>query len=121
MKEYNPSNWYWFVGGDLTKVYSSLIGDYIPVNDPTFVEWSSDGTSPTRIDTEQNLGEVLAPLLIRPVQANVLEGYQSAQTDHVAMKLIFKLFFNHENRIRALEGKTPITVAQARAFVKGLM
>lgn len=33
----------------------------------------------------------------------------------------FKIAFNHENRIRALEGKAPITAAQFRAAVKAAL
>jgi hypothetical protein len=33
----------------------------------------------------------------------------------------FKIAFNHENRIRALEGKAPITATQFRAAVKAAL
>lgn len=29
MTNYNPLDWYWIVGGDETKVYSSNAGDYV--------------------------------------------------------------------------------------------
>lgn len=121
MKEYNPSSWYWTVAGDTTKVFSSAAGDYVPVTDATYVAWQADGTRATPIDTEANLGAVLAPYLLRPVHVNVLDGYTGYQADEVLQKLVFKILFNHENRIRALEGKASISPAQARAVVKGLM
>lgn len=38
-----------------------------------------------------------------------------------AESAIFKVCFNHENRIRALEGKAPISAAQFRATLKALI
>lgn len=34
---------------------------------------------------------------------------------------IFKVLFNHENRIRALEGKTAVTANQFKTALKGLL
>ena len=121
MKTYNALDWYWAVAGDTTKVFSSKAGDYVPATDATYVAWTADGTVPTVIDTEANLGAVLAPHLIRPTNASVLDGYTSSQADNVLTHLLFKIAFNHENRIRALEGKVAVTPAQARATVKALM
>lgn len=121
MKSYDPKNWYWFVAGNTAQAFSSAVGTYVPVADPAFVDWSADGTSPTVIDSEASLGQVLAPYLLRPTHAGVLDGYTSAQADSVLTHLLFKIAFNHENRIRALEGKAAATVAQARALVKAMM
>jgi hypothetical protein len=128
MSLFNPSNWYWYVGGDQTRAYSSAAGDYIPSADATFQAWLAAGNSPTRIDTEANLGDVLAPYLLRPVATNVLDGYKDSQAGGVIITVAFKIMFNHENRIRAIEralslnGSPPnLTAGQARAAVKALM
>lgn len=124
MKPYNPKDWYWFVGGDQTKAYSSSAGAYVPIADATFQAWQADGTLPTNIDTEANLGGVLAdyyPDVPRPALANVLEGYQQSQADDLFKRKLIKLLFVLLNRIQALENKQPLTPAQARAYVKGLM
>ena len=121
MKMYDPKNWYWHVGGDQTKAYSSASGDYVQATDLTFQEWRSDGTAPTNIDTEANLGDVLAQHLLRPVNADVLDGYKEAHAGQVLVKVPFKLLFQMNNDIRALQGKQPLTANQARAYVKGLM
>ncbi len=120
MKIYSPTNWYWYVGGDHTKAFSSSAGDYVPATDPTFVAWLSDGTLPTIIDTESNLGAVLAPYSLRPTNANVLDGYQNMQVTRVD-DLQFRIALNHENRIRALAGQATVTAAQFRAALKALM
>lgn len=124
MKNYDPKNWYWIVGGDQTKAYSSALGDYVPATDATFTAWRADGTPPTQIDTEVNLGGVLAPYyptITRPVPAAVIDGYQQSQSDDVIAHKLFKLIFSMFNRIQVLEGKQAVTPAQARAAVKALM
>lgn len=60
-KLYAPSNWYWIVNGDETKVYSSLLGEYVQPDDAAYIEWLSDGTLPTRIANEAELSDVLRP------------------------------------------------------------
>src|SRR5262245_19183536 len=128
MKNFNPANWYWIVGGSTTQVYSSAVGDFVPVADPTYVAWKADGTLATRIDTEANLGAVLAQALVRPSAANVLDGYKDNLAGGIVAQVIFKILFNHENRLRACEralglnGSPPdLTPAQAKGAVKALM
>jgi hypothetical protein len=121
MKSYDPKNWYWFVGGDQSRAFSSAAGDYVQAADATFAAWQADGNVPTIIDTEANLGAVLAPYFIRPANAAVLDGYQVEQATNILGKAAFKVLFNHENRIRALEGRAALTQPQALAAVKALM
>lgn len=123
MKPFDDTNWYWFVDGDETRVYSSVTGDYVPVGDPTVVSWMADGTVPSSGTTE-NLGKYLANTgnpFLRPNNADVLQAYQVAAVINVAQHHELKILFNHENRIRALESRPPITTAQFRAAVKSLL
>ena len=128
MKPYVPTNWYWIVGGDETRVFSSAAGDYVPVSDPTYQSWAADGTQPTRIDTEVNLGEVLADGSARPSRAAVLDGYKDTHARRVVAGAAFKVLFNHENRLRAIERQlglngspADLTAGQARNAIKALM
>lgn len=124
MKDYDPTKWFWRVGGDQTKVYSSALGDYVPSTDATFQAWTADGSAPSNIDTEANLGGVLAPYYpttTRPAPAGILDAYQQNQADDVFQHKLVKFMFMLLNRVQVLEGKQPFTVAQARAYVKGLM
>jgi hypothetical protein len=121
MKIYSPNDWYWFVGGDKTKVFSSKLGDYVSSDDVTFVAWASDGTKPTDIDTEEALGQVLAPYLIRPVHASVLDGYTGAQAAEVAADPSFKVIFSLMKQVASLQGTTPPTAAQALDATKALL
>jgi hypothetical protein len=121
MKSYDPFNWYWRVAGSTTHVYSSAVGDYVPVTDPTFVAWAADGTLPTNIVSEAELGEVLAPYNIRPVQATVLDAYQDSHAKTLTLQFVAKVLFNLVNEVRVLKGQAPVTAAQFRTYVKGLM
>lgn len=128
MSPFNPNEWYWFVGGDQTQVYASARGVFVPITDATYVAWLAQGNFPTNIDTAANLGQVLAPVLARPTAAAVLDGYTTAQATTIVGHVPFKILFNHENRIRAIErqlalnGSPPnLTAAQAIAAVKALM
>lgn len=113
---------YWIVGGSTTQVYSSKIGDYVPVDDATYQAWRAAGNTPSNIDTEANLGDVLAPYSLRPVAANVLDGYTDSQATKLTIETVAKILFNHENRIRTeVESKSAVTAAQFKAFIKGLM
>jgi len=72
----NMFNWYWIVGGtgshsdpetgvpipgDETRRFSSKVGDYVPADDETYLQWVEDtktlvGFDPTtRIESEESL------------------------------------------------------------------
>jgi hypothetical protein len=121
MKPYDPSNWYWIVNGDETRVYSSASGDYVQPDDASYVAWSGDGSLPTRIANEAELGEVLAEYQIRPTAANVLDGYKDKHSRKITIEVVAKLLFAYANEIRALKGQSPLTAQQFRQYVKGLM
>lgn len=121
MKSYSPNNWYWIVNNDETKVYSSLIGDYVLVDDSSYVEWLADGTLPTRIASETELGEVLAEYQVRPTNIKVLDGYRDTHSRKITLEVVAKLLFAYANEIRALKGQQPLTANQFRQYVKGLM
>lgn len=121
MKTFNPANWYWIVGGDETKLFSSASGNYVQPSNATYVAWLADGTLPTRIASEAELGEVLAPYSIRPVAATVLDGYQDVQARKLTIEVVAKVLFNLANEVRSLKGQQALTAAQFRNYVKGLM
>lgn len=121
MKEYNPRHWYWIVNGSTAQVYSSAIGDFVPIADVTYVAWLADGTLPTRIGSQAELGEVLAPYALRPTNATVLDGYKDSQATKLTVETVAKITFNHENRIRVLEGRQPVNASQFKQALKDLM
>lgn len=121
MSDYNPSNWYWIVAGVETQLFSSASGNYVPASDATYQAWLAGGNVPTRIASEDELGDVLAPYQIRPAAAGVLDAYKNSQATKLTVEIVAKVLFNHENRIRALEGKASVTAAQFKSALKDLM
>ena len=101
---YTPQNWYWIVGGDTNRVYSSASGVYVSIDDETHQEWLAKGGIPTRIDTNDNLGEVLAQYRARPSEPKVLDPYLTALVETMDGRQVVSLL-DHENRIRGLENK----------------
>jgi len=121
MKDYTPTDWYWIVAGDETKVFSSAIGEYVQPDNAAYVAWLGRGGVPTRIASEDELGEVLANETVRPTNATVLDKYQDAHAKTLTIKVVAKVLFYMVNEIRTLKGQQPITANQFRNFLKGLM
>lgn len=58
---YRAQDWYWIVGGDATRLWSSKNAKYVPLGDPGFAAWLvPPGNMPTRIDSELLLYDALA-------------------------------------------------------------
>lgn len=120
-KTYDPLDWYWIVGGDETRLFSSAAGDYVQPGNSDYLLWASDGTSPTRIASESELGEVLAEYQVRPRVDAVLDSYKDRHSRKITLEVVAKVLFAYANEIRALKGQPPINAAQFRAYVKDLM
>ena len=123
MINFNVYDWYWVVAGSTTQVYSSASGDYVPIADATYVAWLAEPDhQPNRAASEAELGEVLARYdLPDPVNANVLSAFRDTLVEKLPIKVLFKILFNHENRIRVNEGNSTISVAQFKTGIKSLL
>jgi hypothetical protein len=122
MKTYDPANWYWIVGGNEAQVFSSAVGNYVPANDATFLAWKADGTLPTRIASEAELGEVLADARVRPNRAAILDAYKGQHAKRMTDEVQTKALLWCINEIRALKGEAALTTGAAiRTFLKDLM
>lgn len=118
---YNPANWYWVVNGSTTQVFSSAIGNYVPVSDPTFLVWVASGGAATVIDSEASLGETLASHQVRPESAKVLDGYKERHANKLTIDVVAKVLFKIVNDVRVLQGQSTITANQFKTFLKELM
>lgn len=118
---YNPKDWYWIVSADQSRVYSSKSADFVPVDNSVYVAWRERGGVATNIISEAELGAVLAPYALRPVSASVLDGYTESQAVKLTIEVVAKVLFNHENRVRVLEGKQPINANQFKTAIKALL
>jgi hypothetical protein len=56
---YNATNWYWFVAGDMSRVWSSKRDSYFPVTDAEYQAWLARGGVSTKIASELDLATVL--------------------------------------------------------------
>lgn len=117
---FNPSDWYWIVAGSTQRVYSSKVGDYVPLSTPDFITWEGRN-SPTRIESEASLGQVLSRYQLRPAPVTILDSYTDSLAEDMAVQAVAKVLFNHENRIRSLAGQSSVTPAQFKAFLKSQM
>src|SRR5262249_50041321 len=105
---YAPSNWYWAVATNPTQVYSSASVGYVALADATYVAWLAKGGAPTKISSEQSLWDVLIPLgIATPANTSTSTASKTAQIGAVN-QVALTVLFNHENRIRTLEGKAAI-------------
>lgn len=120
-KPFRADDWYWFVGGDETRAYSSAAGDYVAAGDATFLAWQADGGAASRIASEIELGAVLADARVRPQNAAILDSFKGRHADELTVEVTAKLFFQIVNEIRDIKGQAPVTAAQFRNYVKGLM
>jgi hypothetical protein len=121
MREYDPRKWYWYVGGDTSKAYSSAINDYVQSTDAGLQAFLADGNVPPNCASETDLGSVLSAYDdFVPVPASVLDGYKTSRISN-ANKVMLRILFNHENRIRALESKAALTQAQFLTALKAVL
>lgn len=58
MKTFDAANWFWIVGGDQTKVWSSAAAGFIPITDPAFSLWVGADTTPARVASLDELAAV---------------------------------------------------------------
>lgn len=118
---YDPTDWYWIVASDETKLYSSKAGDYVQPSNAAYVAWQANGGIPTRIGSAADLGEVLAQYSLRPANAAVLDSYQDRQSRELTIQVVAKVLLWCVNEIRTLKGQPTVNAGQFRAFLKGLM
>lgn len=112
---------YWQIASDATQVYSSKRGLFVPADDETYQAWLANGGLKTTIASVAELGEVLAPYALRPTDPDVLEAYKDSQAVKLTIEVVAKVIFNHENRMRSLEGKGAITANQFKNHLKGML
>lgn len=80
MQFYNPNQWFWFVGGDTTKVFSSAAGTYVMANDPSYLAFAENARA-SNIASEDELIDLLAdqaPSVVVATQAGLI-AYAAAK------------------------------------------
>lgn len=89
----------------------------LAITDPAF-----DAATQVRSGPVDTVGkdQVTRVWTVRVKTADELDADKSATVDAIDM-LAFKVLFNHENRIRALESKQAVTAAQFKTALKALL
>lgn len=120
---YSTSDWYWIVGGDGSRTYSSAAAAYVATSDSTYLAWVLAGNTATKIGSEASLWDVLTQQFPAGIAANNAAGQAVRQSDQENSmdQAAIKVLFNHENRIRVLEAKAAITIAQFVAAIRALL
>jgi len=117
-------DWYWIVAGSMTQVYSSKVSDYVPVNNTAYTRWLAAGNVATRINSEADLGDLLAvpdDMTLRPNPPGVLDGYSNTVSVRITATYVNKLLFEYENRLRTLEGQPAMTAQEFRQKIKAMV
>jgi hypothetical protein len=57
--KYDVTNWYWFVAGNTSQVYSSAEAQYVPSSDATYLAWAASNTT-TNVLNAAELFQVLS-------------------------------------------------------------
>jgi hypothetical protein len=122
MMPYDPRAWFWVVADDETRAFSSAASAYVDAKDEAYQAWLAKGGLPTKIASEAELWEVLAKHAPdkMPADSAAQEVRKILALDKVDL-VALQVAFNHENRVRALEGKQAITLAQFKTAVKALL
>jgi hypothetical protein len=116
----NLKDWYWKVGTDIRKVFSSARGIYVPTEDEIYIAWLDAGHIPTLIDNNDSLGVVMKDIRQRPVDANVLAAYQGAVSS-IPDIVNFPVLLDLHNRVRVLEGHAPQTGDEYRDYIASIV
>lgn len=64
---YDVTKWYWVVGGDETRVWSSAERAYVPITDSAYCAFVEGGNFPTRIADEASLVAVVNQPVIEQI------------------------------------------------------
>lgn len=118
---FRASNWYWIVAGSTSQVYTSSANSFVASTNAVYQTWIAANNKATRIDTLQNLADVLvqAGLPFPPGVTASSDELKSSLFDNIP-RAVQVWAFAVDNRVRALEGSSARTPAQFKAYVIGL-
>ena len=115
---YVPADHYWRVL-DPGRLWSSARRAYVGDDDKAYVAWRERGGLTTRISNEDELWDVLAEQAPEklPDDAAAQERRRERMLGNVDPGMM-KALLGQENRLRALEGKGPVTALEFRDALK---
>jgi hypothetical protein len=93
---------------------------WLPVVDQPRPEYNPETQALEGPSVTVGPSEVTRAYIVRDLTAAELDARAEAKLPDVN-DVIFKVLFNHENRVRALESKAAITAAQFKAALKAML
>jgi hypothetical protein len=118
---YRAADWYWIVAGSTTQVYTSARTTYVPVEDATYQAWLAVGNYPSRIASEQELWDVLNAAGVPLPAGAAASDTEKTRLVNTVDRVSLQIAFNHENRLRVLEGRAAVTMSQFITAIKSLL
>jgi hypothetical protein len=118
---YDPADHYWVIAGDESRAWSSARSAYVPADDAELARHRTRSVV-TRIGSEAELWNVLAEQAPERLP-NLAAAQETLKERRLAAIDVaqFRIHMNHENRLRALEGRPALTAAQFRAAIAALL
>lgn len=121
----NYADLYAIIGGSTTQVFHTGRAQYVAVSDSLYIAWlAANGVYAVfNVPDEATLWSFLAdfyPAGVPAGDATAQDALKQRQIDEVNT-VLFKIAFNHENRIRALKGDPAINQLQFIAAIKALL
>ncbi len=107
---------YWQIGTDTTQFWSTAQKAYVVPGNAGLLAWLAKGNMPLPALTEAALNQTLADLGLGDLApSNVTDQIRGLDP------ILFKIAFNHENRIRTLAGQPTVTAAQFKTALRALL
>lgn len=107
MPSYDPTNWFWVVGGDARRAWSSRLGSYVS-------DYPSDRV--TRIASEADLGGVLRQLGMSSPAPEMVD-YQNAIQSHVDSTAVSRSYDSGISLAGYVNSTIPAWAAEAQTFI----
>jgi hypothetical protein len=107
MHKYTPRDWYWLVGGDATRAWSSASGSYV-------TQWHTERV--TQIDTAESLNDVLRPYGL-DLPAPTYADYAAAIQGHIDATSRAKDYADGFALASYVNSTIPAWAEEATAFV----
>jgi hypothetical protein len=95
---FDPTDGYWFVGNDQSKVYSSARTGYVSVSDSTYKDWASQHATPT----VQSAQDLLNVLINRWLPLYFAKGVQIKSTGTSSLNGTYSMDDANQQRITSI-------------------
>jgi hypothetical protein len=121
---YMPRHWYWLVGDDTGRVYSSETVGYVFTDNPDYMKWlARNEQGPTQIVSEQELWNVLAEAKVKLPSGAVASDESKDRQIESMHQVTLAVLLDQENRMRLVERppREPLDMDAFKLHIKGII